>query len=72
MMPTGAAEDDSAPEDRITDRYHSKSSCTDIGGSAAVGDIGLATVLVIGFALHNGTEGFGIVAPLAAEGDRSS
>jgi hypothetical protein len=22
MMPTGAAEDDSAPEDRITDRYH--------------------------------------------------
>jgi hypothetical protein len=22
MMPAGAAEDDSAPEDRITDRYH--------------------------------------------------
>ena len=41
-----------------------------IGGSAAVGAIGLATVLVIGFALHNATEGFGIVAPLAAEGDR--
>ena len=56
----------------ITDRYHSKSSCADIGGSAAGGDIGLATVLVIGFALHNGAEGFGIVAPLAAEGDRSS
>jgi ZIP family zinc transporter len=43
-----------------------------IGGSAADGQIGLATVLVIGFALHNGTEGFGIVAPLAAEGDRPS
>ena len=43
-----------------------------IGGSAGAGEIGLATVLVIGFALHNGTEGFGIVAPLAAEGDRPS
>ena len=43
-----------------------------IGGSAATGEIGLAMVLVIGFALHNGTEGFGIVAPLAAEGDRPS
>ena len=43
-----------------------------IGGSAASGEIGLATVLVIGFALHNATEGFGIVAPLAAEGERSS
>ena len=43
-----------------------------IGGSAATGAIGLATILVIGFALHNGTEGFGIVAPLAAEGDRPS
>ncbi|HSR84289.1 MAG TPA: ZIP family metal transporter [Streptosporangiaceae bacterium] len=43
-----------------------------IGGSAAAGEIGLATVLVIGFALHNGTEGFGIVAPLAAEGGRPS
>jgi ZIP family zinc transporter len=35
-----------------------------IGGSAAAGEIGLATVLVIGFALHNGTEGFGIVIQL--------
>ena len=31
------------------------------------GEIALATLLVIGFALHNATEGFGIVAPLAAE-----
>jgi ZIP family zinc transporter len=43
-----------------------------IGGSAASGEIGLAVLLVIGFALHNGTEGFGIVAPLAAEGERPS
>jgi ZIP family zinc transporter len=34
-----------------------------IGGSAAQGQIALATLLVIGFALHNATEGFGIVAP---------
>jgi zinc transporter, ZIP family len=35
-----------------------------IGVSAQAGEIGLATVLVIGFALHNATEGFGIVGPL--------
>ena len=35
-----------------------------IGVSSHAGDIGLATVLIIGFALHNSTEGFGIVGPL--------
>jgi zinc transporter, ZIP family len=35
-----------------------------IGVSASTGEIALATVLVIGFALHNATEGFGIVGPL--------
>jgi ZIP family zinc transporter len=35
-----------------------------IGVSASSGEIGLATVLVVGFALHNATEGFGIVGPL--------
>jgi zinc transporter, ZIP family len=35
-----------------------------IGVSAQAGEIGLATVLVVGFALHNATEGFGIVGPL--------
>jgi ZIP family zinc transporter len=35
-----------------------------IGVSAKTGAIGLATVLIIGFALHNATEGFGIVGPL--------
>lgn len=35
-----------------------------IGVSARSGAIGLATVLILGFALHNATEGFGIVGPL--------
>ncbi len=35
-----------------------------IGVSAKAGAIGLATVLIIGFALHNASEGFGIVGPL--------
>jgi zinc transporter, ZIP family len=35
-----------------------------IGVSAKSGEIGLATVLIIGFAVHNTTEGFGIVGPL--------
>jgi ZIP family zinc transporter len=37
-----------------------------IGVSARTGAIALATVLVIGFSLHNATEGFGIVGPLGA------
>ena len=35
-----------------------------IGVSASTGAISLAPVLIIGFALHNATEGFGIVGPL--------
>ena len=35
-----------------------------IGVSAGTGEIGLATVLIVGFALHNATEGFGIIGPL--------
>jgi ZIP family zinc transporter len=35
-----------------------------IGVSARAGAIALATVLIIGFALHNASEGFGIVGPL--------
>src|SRR5581483_4759019 len=35
-----------------------------IGVSARAGAVVLATVLIIGFALHNSTEGFGIVGPL--------
>jgi ZIP family zinc transporter len=37
-----------------------------IGVSAQAGEVGLATVLIIGFALHNATEGFGIVGPLSS------
>src|SRR5207302_8158916 len=33
--------------------------------------VALATLLVIGFASHNATEGFGIVAPLSADVDES-
>src|ERR1700716_2657368 len=35
-----------------------------IGVSAKAGEISLATVLIVGFALHNATEGFGIIGPL--------
>jgi ZIP family zinc transporter len=42
-----------------------------IGQSAASGEIALATLLVIGFALHNATEGFGITAPLAGDVDEA-
>jgi zinc transporter, ZIP family len=37
-----------------------------IGVSARAGQIGLATVLIVGFGLHNATEGFGIVGPLGS------
>jgi ZIP family zinc transporter len=37
-----------------------------IGVSARAGAVSLATVLIVGFALHNATEGFGIVGPLGS------
>ena len=37
-----------------------------IGVAARAGAVSLATVLIIGFALHNATEGFGIVGPLGS------
>jgi ZIP family zinc transporter len=37
-----------------------------------VGAISLATILIVGFGLHNMTEGFGIGAPLVAGGVRPS
>ena len=37
-----------------------------IGVSARSGAVSLATVLIIGFALHNATEGFGIIGPLGS------
>jgi ZIP family zinc transporter len=43
-----------------------------IGVSARAGAISLATVLIIGFGLHNATEGLGICAPLTGEAERPS
>jgi ZIP family zinc transporter len=37
-----------------------------IGVSARAGEVSLAIVLIVGFALHNATEGFGIVGPLGS------
>src|SRR6478672_10465035 len=43
---------------------HNFSEGLAIGVSARAGEIGLATTLIVGFAIHNATEGFGIVGPL--------
>src|SRR5262249_621680 len=39
-----------------------------IGQAAAASKISLAVTLIIGFSLHNATEGFGICGPMAGEG----
>ena len=51
---------------------HTLSEGLAIGQSAATGAIAFAGVLVIGFALHNITEGFGIAAPMALDPKRPS
>jgi ZIP family zinc transporter len=43
---------------------HNFSEGLAIGQSAALGELQLATVLIVGFGLHNMTEGFGIAGPL--------
>ena len=43
-----------------------------IGQESAAGDLSLALALVIGFALHNATEGFGIVGPMTGDERRPS
>jgi len=43
---------------------HNFSEGLAIGVSAHAGEVALATTLIIGFALHNATEGFGIIGPL--------
>src|SRR2546422_5758907 len=47
--------------------FHNLSEGLAIGQAAAGGQLRLALVLVIRFALHNATEGFGIVGPLGGE-----
>src|SRR5438094_5069648 len=37
-----------------------------IGAAYSAGELALTSVLVVGFALHNATEGFGMVAPVAS------
>jgi len=39
-----------------------------IGQAAAASQISLAVTLIIGFSLHNATEGFGICGPMSGEG----
>jgi zinc transporter, ZIP family len=51
---------------------HNFSEGLAIGQSAHRGDTTLALLLVIGFALHNATEGFGIVGPLAGANARAT
>jgi ZIP family zinc transporter len=46
---------------------HNFSEGLAIGVAARGGEIALAGTLIIGFALHNATEGFGIVGPLAGQ-----
>ena len=43
-----------------------------IGQAAAAGATSLAVTLIVGFALHNATEGFGICGPLVGEGTKPS
>ena len=47
--------------------FHNLSEGLAIGQSAATGAVAFAGVLVIGFALHNITEGFGIAAPMTLD-----
>jgi ZIP family zinc transporter len=49
---------------------HNFSEGLAIGQSAAKGEVTLALLLIIGFAAHNATEGFGIVGPLAGQDQR--
>lgn len=51
---------------------HNLSEGLAIGQSYAQGLSGLTTTLIIGFALHNATEGFGIVGPVMQQGGRFS
>jgi zinc transporter, ZIP family len=51
---------------------HNFSEGLTIGQAANAGQMTLAALLIIGFALHNTTEGFGIVGPLAAANVRAS
>ena len=40
------------------------------GGAMVVGEVALSTFLIVGFTVHNSTEGLAIVAPMAKEKPR--
>ena len=67
---------DARPPARAPDRtgigLHNFGEGLAIGQSAAAGELTLALVLIIGFGLHNTTEGFGIVGPMAGEAELPS
>jgi ZIP family zinc transporter len=52
--------------------FHNLSEGLAIGAAYASGALGLGLVLVIGFAIHNSTEGFGILGPGMMAGTRFS
>ena len=45
-------------------------SCPAVGAAIAAGEAALATFLVVGFTIHNVSEGFGIAAPLVGRRPR--
>src|SRR5206468_11845039 len=51
---------------------HNPSEVLPVGQPAHSSQLSLAYLLVVGFGLHNATEGFGIVGPLAAADARPS
>jgi len=53
-------------------RMHNFSEGLAIGQAASAGAIGFAVILIVGFGLHNITEGFAVAAPIAAAGETPS
>ena len=45
--------------------FHNLGEGLAIGAAVGLGNLALSTFLIVGFAIHNTTEGFAIVAPLA-------
>ncbi len=54
----------------LEERHHNFGEGLAIGQAAAASKISLAVTLIIGFGLHNATEGFGICGPMAGEGTK--
>src|SRR5918995_694222 len=54
------------------DRWMKNRRAPEPVGPGAAGELSLALALIIGFGLHNATEGFGIVGPISGDGVRPS